>query len=112
MIDDTTFHYEKDVSRLTWGEMSGVEQAMVLGVDDGMLSISAGSSLLASFLRQRAEDEAEFAKLSDPQRGAEARPARSRAGTSECGAWMPRARSYCLLPPNHAGRHRSKGNRR
>ena len=25
-----------------------------------------------------------------------------------CGAWMPKARAYCIAPPNHRGHHRSK----
>ncbi len=26
----------------------------------------------------------------------------------QCGAWMPRARAYCVLPPRHKGPHRSR----
>ena len=26
---------------------------------------------------------------------------------NQCGAWMPRARAYCVLPPHHKGPHRS-----
>ena len=30
------------------------------------------------------------------------------SASSECGAWMPRARDSCVLPPDHRGAHRSR----
>lgn len=35
-------------------------------------------------------------------------PSRPPALPSRCGAWMPRARARCVLPPRHRGAHRSR----